>query len=67
MKMSPKGKVPWIEFNGVVVSDSQFCIDFLIKQFNKDLSAHLTPVEKSIARAFLKLNEESARWYFQPL
>lgn len=62
MKLSPKGKVPWITLNDTTVSDSQFCIEFLIKKFDKDLSAHLTPVEKSIARAFLKMNEESARW-----
>jgi hypothetical protein len=31
-------------------------------KFDKDLSSHLTPYEKAIARAFLKLNEESMRW-----
>lgn len=62
MGRSPKGKIPWITYNGVDVSDSQFCIEFLMKKLDKDLSSHLSPIERSIARAFLKLNEESARW-----
>lgn len=62
MNPSPKGKIPWIEYNGMVISDSQFCIEYLIQIFEKDLSAHLSPTDKAIARAFLKLNEESARW-----
>jgi glutathione S-transferase len=44
------------------MGDSQLIIEFLIKQFDKDLSAHLTQIEKSTARAYLKLNEESTRW-----
>ena len=60
--MSPKGKIPWITLNGEDISDSEFCIEFLKEKFNKDLSSHLTPVEKAIARAFFKLNEESLRW-----
>ena len=59
---SPKGKIPWISFNNEDISDSQFCIEFLMKKYDKDLSSHLSPIEKSIARAFLKLNEESLRW-----
>ena len=42
--------------------DSKFTIDFLIKEYNIDLSDHLTPNEKSIARSFLKMCEESTRW-----
>ena len=61
---SPKGKIPWITLNGVDVADSQFCIEFLMKHFDKDLSKDLSPLERAIARAFLKLTEESLRWYF---
>ena len=60
--MSPKGKIPWITLNGEDISDSDFCIKFLKEKLNKDLSSHLSPAEKAIARAFLKLNEESMRW-----
>ena len=62
MELSPKGKIPWITLNGEDISDSQFCIEFLMKKFDKDLSSHLSLVEKGIARAFLKMAEESMRW-----
>ncbi|XP_046551644.1 failed axon connections homolog [Haliotis rubra] len=29
LKVSSKGKVPWIEYNGKAVADSTLCIDFL--------------------------------------
>lgn len=60
---SSKGKIPWITYNGVDIADSQFCIEFLMYEFGVDLSAHLKPYEKSVVRAFLKLSEESLRWY----
>ena len=60
--MSPKKKSPWITYNGVDIGDSQLCIEFLMKEFNVDLSAHLSALEKSQARAYLKLIEESMRW-----
>jgi len=44
------------------VSDSFFCIEYLTKTLGKDLSDHLNLVEKSIARAFFKLTEESLHW-----
>jgi hypothetical protein len=59
---SPKGKLPFITLNGVDVSDSFFCIEYLAKTLGKDLSDHLNLVEKSIARAFFKLTEESLHW-----
>jgi hypothetical protein len=62
LELSPKGKIPWITLNGEHVSDSQFCIDFMIKKFNKDLSAHLGPADKAVVHSFLKMTEESLRW-----
>jgi glutathione S-transferase len=61
LERSPKGKVPWITLNGVVVSDSQFCIEYLTKKYGKDLSDNLNTIEKAISRALLKLCEESFR------
>lgn len=63
MELSPKGKIPWISFNQEIIADSEFCISYLKNKYNVDLSSHLSPVDKAIARAFLKLNEESLRWY----
>lgn len=61
-EMSPKGKMPWIEYNGEIVSDSQFCIEFLNKKFDKDLNKHLSLENKAIGRAFQKMLEENTYW-----
>lgn len=63
-KMSPKSKTPWIMLNGKVYSDSQFIIEFLNKEFNVNLSKHLTPKEKAVARSMFKMSEESLYWAF---
>lgn len=62
MKTSSKGLIPFIELNGYVVEDSQLCIEYLSKVFQKDLNSHLTDDQKAIARATLKLCEDSLRW-----
>ena len=62
MQMSPKNKTPWIMYNGEVVSDSQFIIEFLNKKFDIDLSKHLTSKEKALAHAMRKMIEESFYW-----
>lgn len=61
-QMSSKGKYPWIELDGQAVADSQFCINFLNKKFDVDLNKGLSQKDKSIARAFQKLAEESLYW-----
>ena len=60
--MSSKGKSPWLTYNGKDIADSQMCIEFLMKEFNVDFNTHLSPLEKSQARAYFKLVEESMRW-----
>ena len=62
MDFSAKGKIPWIEFNGTPIADSQFVIEFLIDKLNKNLSEHLTDAERGIERAFFKMTEESLFW-----
>ncbi|CAE1316060.1 unnamed protein product [Acanthosepion pharaonis] len=64
LKMSPKHKTPWIMFNGQVISDTQFIIEFLNKKFDIDLSKHLTSKEKAVAHAMRKMAEESLYWIF---
>lgn len=58
-EFSAKGKMPWITLNGEDVADSHFCIEFLSKKLGINLSANYSSDENAIARAFLKLNEES--------
>ncbi|XP_046376501.1 failed axon connections homolog [Haliotis rufescens] len=61
-RFSKKGKTPWIEYNGQAIADSQFCIDFLSRELGIDMNSHLTPVDKSISRAFQKMSEENTYW-----
>ena len=44
------------------VGDSQFCIEFLSRQYNVNLNEHLTKEQVAIARAFVKMAEESLNW-----
>ncbi|PVD31944.1 hypothetical protein C0Q70_07370 [Pomacea canaliculata] len=62
-KMGPKGKSPWIEYNGEVIPDSSFIIAFLNRQFNIDMNAFLTPHDRGVATALQRLAEDSL--YFQ--
>ena len=61
-KMSSKGKMPWIEYNGQEISDSNFCIEFLNKEFGVDVDDHLSDEQKGIARAALVMLEENTYW-----
>ncbi|XP_077992367.1 failed axon connections homolog [Glandiceps talaboti] len=61
-KKSPKGKVPWIEYNGETVSDSSFIIEFLNKKLDVDLQKELSNEQKAVGQAFQRLVEENLYW-----
>ena len=61
-KFSKKGKMPWIEFNGQEIGDSNFCIQFLNKEFLVDIDSHLTNTEKAIAHSIRTMLEENTYW-----
>jgi len=61
--MSTKGKVPWIEYNGKSIADSNFIIRFLNEEFQFDPDAHLSVVEKAIAHSMQVTLEENTYWY----
>ena len=57
---SSKGKMPWMTFNKEDMTDSQMCIDHIIKVMpDKDLDAHLNDSEKAVARGFRALLEDN--------
>ncbi|XP_070541195.1 failed axon connections homolog [Ptychodera flava] len=62
LRESPKGKLPWIEYNGRVMGDSGLIIEFLNDEFKIDLNKNLNPTEKAIGRAFQKMAEENMFW-----
>ena len=61
-KFSKKGKIPWIEFNGPEIADSNFCIQFLKKEFQVDIDSHLSATEKAIAHCIRSMLEENTYW-----
>ena len=61
-KLSSKGKIPWIEYNGQKIADSNFCIRFLNEEFNVELDKNLTASEKAVAHAVLTTVEENLYW-----
>ncbi|XP_067666039.1 failed axon connections homolog [Haliotis asinina] len=63
LKMSSKGKVPWIEYNGKTVADSTLCINFLNEKLGVDLNKHLSPREKGVAMAMQIMTEDHMYWF----
>ncbi|KAF0045023.1 hypothetical protein F2P81_001552 [Scophthalmus maximus] len=57
-KLSPQGKMPWIEYNHVQASGSEFIVDFLEEQLGVNLNGNLTPQERAVSRAVTKMVEE---------
>jgi len=62
MKKSTKGKYPWIEYNGVAVADSEFCVQFINKQLGVNLNSHLSSEEDGVGRALQRMMEENTYW-----
>lgn len=61
--MGPKGKTPWITFNGRKMGDSQLCIEYLAEHFTKDFSCHLSDEQKATGRSMRILAEEHLYWF----
>jgi glutathione S-transferase len=56
----PKGKIPYINDDGVMIGDSDLIIQHLIKKHGDTLDKHLSPQEKSHSLALRRLMEEHA-------
>lgn len=61
-KTGPKGKSPWIEYNGVVLGDTEIIMAYLSELLNIDLNKSLTPEQRAAARAFQKMVDEYTYW-----
>lgn len=62
-KLSPQGKMPWIEYNHQRVSGSEFMVDFLEEKLGVNLNLDLTPQERAVSRAVTKMVEEHLYWW----
>lgn len=61
-KLSSKGKIPWIEYNGKKVADSNFCISFLNEEFKVTLDDKLSKSAKAVSHALKTMVEENTYW-----
>lgn len=61
-KLSPQGKMPWIEYNQEQVCGTEFIIDFLEERLGASLNKSLTPQERAMSRAITKMVEEHFYW-----
>lgn len=62
MIYSKKGKMPWIEFNGQEIADSNFCVRFLHKEFQVNVDSHLSATDRAIGHSILTMLEENTYW-----
>jgi glutathione S-transferase len=59
---APKGKLPYIDDDGVVVPDSTFIRWHLEKKYRIDFDRGLNPTQQATAWAFEKMAEEQLYW-----
>ena len=59
---APKGKVPYIDYQGAYLGDSHFIRKKLSQDFNVTLDLHLSAKEKAIASAFTRMLKENTYW-----
>ena len=57
-RKGPKGKNPWIEFEGVRIGDSELIIELLSRRFGIDLDAGLNDEQKAVGLAWRRMFEE---------
>jgi len=54
----PKGKTPWIEYDGTAMGDSELIIQFLNKKFEKELWGHADKADKAVAQSMRIMLED---------
>eukprot|EP00435_Cladocopium_sp_Y103_P077759 s1_g1498.t1 len=58
----PKGKLPFIEDNGLVLGDTALILEHLKKTRGVDLDRHLSPLQKAQSHALQRMLEERLYW-----
>ncbi|MFT7373660.1 MAG: glutathione S-transferase [Oleiphilaceae bacterium] len=59
---APKGKLPYIEDNGKIISDSFFILEHLDKNYGKLLDDHLSDEQKALSNLIIKSLDENFYW-----
>lgn len=60
--IAPKGKIPFIEYQGKIVGDSTLIIEMLKEKEGIDLDEGLTSTERAISLAFRRMLKENIYW-----
>ena len=61
-KMGKKGKLPWIEYKGERVADSNIIVHYLNEKFEIDLDKNFSSEEVALGRAVKCMLEENTYW-----
>jgi glutathione S-transferase len=62
VRRAPKGKVPFVRFEGRMLSDSSRIISLLKTQLGDTVDGHLTPHEQALGRLCQRTLEEGTYW-----
>jgi glutathione S-transferase len=61
-RLGPKGKLPFIEDDGVRVADSSVIIEYLQDKHGIDIDAQLTPQQRALTLAVQRMLDEHLYW-----
>src|SRR4051812_47536407 len=59
---APKGKIPFIEHDGLMMGDSTLIIEYLKRTFRKDPDEHLGKKDRAVSLAFRRMLKENFYW-----
>lgn len=58
----PKGKLPYINDNGVIIGDSELIMDYLESKLDFNVDGHLGSQQKAMQHAFIRTLDEHLYW-----
>jgi glutathione S-transferase len=61
-RKNPKGKIPWIEDDGRMVTDSSDIVDYLKAKYGDKLDGQLTPQQRALGLVVRRTLEEHLYW-----
>lgn len=61
-ELAPKGKIPFIDYQGKLVGDAFLIIEMLKQTEGIDLDASLSATERAISLAFRRMLKENTVW-----
>ena len=61
-RKAPKGKLPYIDDAGTIVSDSSLIIEYLIQKYSLTINNDLTAEQQALATSLQRLVEEHLYW-----